>query len=940
MIPPHSFLFFLILHVFQTSQILIPVNESFLGVGIENVTCAVDAHQWHISSQPEMPVVSQLHDATLSCSSSFDFFRYSGNLYFGVNANRSSIVFVNNDYWGAPPPTFTSQNALLLYSSDATAKNTTTMQDGKQQSATDGPLEQNGNMDTHSALSEHKIRRENPIELKVCEVTVEIVDLHVVPPDPFLDLVSSTLVEFLNPHFEKVICSYIFPYLGDFLEGAEFLVPLIPPTEKITGAIPLHNSSLFRSLVRLVHALPHPVPGATLRARFIDDTSLRISCTFEKGLQATYHSGDEKHWTVLRILFSAFMKRLPPFISELFSAENKSTVESWTTMFSSSNLSIILPSMRFLWAPETFLDLLFHTSLPPHSLLSMDINMKGFYWDENTYACRFSQNSGITISNIRIEGAGELGGTFTNVIFPIVTNQINEILDRILQSFPSVKLPLPSDPRKEEEEEEDSSSPDDSLYVSIPVKKPLVQQVPSVGILAGYVIISFIVCIAVVLRGLWMQVNHMLLSCYTLEPISRIRVVVEDSILSLGVCLCLGCFVWSNCTTAATVVLGEDLVVYRFSLRSTVVDLWAAGLNPLAFAVALFSGIYPYVKLIAVLYFTAWRCTPKASVLHALDCLGKLSLLDTFVMLIMVTGLTIHDVVDVVVFPPFYLFLVGTLGSIAMGSYATQCWRRNTILNARPPNTYPEGENDTVEQDEEKEEVQQEKEEKVCFTFRKLSSIDPSDLAPEANESENSVGSSEEGSPEAVSVSASMFRGLGECHLKHGVLMCVASLPVWCFPLVSYQVGGVGPLLTHERKTFNLYQLSASVDPVCLVVTLLTVLVAPCVYVISSSRTSWLASWCAADALVLACVAGLLQLNRFVEFVIGEDLAGVYTAHATLHLSLLPLFLASVYIWWLVVGSLFPWNRLGNPLVALQNRITQYEERSANAEETIDLLSP
>lgn len=929
MLPPHSFIFFLILNVFYTSQIVIPVNESFLGVGIGNITCGTELHQWHISSQPEMPAVSQLHDGRLSCSSPFDFFSYSGSLHFTVNVNRSSAVLVNNDYWNVPPPSLRSKNTVPFVQSSSRESNSKR----KLQKRSDRLQDK----DSEGNSSANEVPKENPIKLKVCNMRVELLDLHVYPPDPFLSLLSVAIMDFLNPHFEQGICSYLLPFLEDYFVGEDALLPLLPPPEKNTHAVPLRHSSLFRSLVHLLHALPSPVPGATLRASFIGDTSLRISCVFEKGLEVTYHSGDEKNWTVFHILVSAVMKHIPSFLSRFFSGEDVPPMESWSSPFSSSsftsNFSVFLPSMSFLWAPDTLLNLVFHTSLPPHSRVSMDINLKDLYWDEDTYTCRLAQDAGIAISNWRIEGAGEFGGTFTNNLLPILTKQINLQLNRILHALPSFASSPTSSP---DEGNNEAPSEEESRYVLIPVKKPLVQQIPPITVLIGYTILSCVVCFVVVLRGLWLQRRNVFLSSSTLEPISSLRVVTEDLILCLGVCTCLGCFVWSNCTTAATVVLGEDLVVYRFSLRSTVTDLWAAGLNPLAFAVALFSGVYPYVKLMGVIYFTVWKCAPKASTLHALDCLGKLSLLDTFVMLIMVTGLTVHDVVDVRVFPPFYVFLAGTLGSIAVGSFATQCWRRNTTLHDTPSRRVCGGENPEIAPEEE---ANEERCTDPCCSALSLTSEETPNSSEVHKEERDDRLSREESFSASPVRHTIIFPCVRACHWKRGLLMCIVSFPAWCCPLVSYRVGGVGPLLTSGLKTFNLYQLSASVDPVCLMVTLFTVWIAPCLYVLAPGKLSWLASWCAADALVLACIAGLLQLNQFVEFIIGEDLIGVYTAHATLHLSLFPLLLAAVYVWWLVAKDLFHLKGVPNPWNRLQERIAAYGERSVDVEETTDLLS-
>jgi len=90
-------------------------------------------------------------------------------------------------------------------------------------------------------------------------------------------------------------------------------------------------------------------------------------------------------------------------------------------------------------------------------------------------------------------------------------------------------------------------------------------------------------------------------------------------------------------TDAKTIDVGS---VFDFGLGSTVVDMWNAGVYPLAVLILFFSGAWPYVKLLSML--TAWLAPPKLlsierreTVLTVLDVLGKWSLIDFFVMILM-----------------------------------------------------------------------------------------------------------------------------------------------------------------------------------------------------------------------------------------------------------------------------------------------------------------
>jgi len=173
----------------------------------------------------------------------------------------------------------------------------------------------------------------------------------------------------------------------------------------------------------------------------------------------------------------------------------------------------------------------------------------------------------------------------------------------------------------------------------------------------------------------------------------------------LLVCGTLCLFLSSNSSIGATVRIGltagDKTVgmmptttmihgVFDFTLFGTVMDMWNAGVYPLAILVGLFSGIVPYIKLLVMLY--AWFSPPRVlSKLHrgrmlkALDVAGKWALVDTFVLVIFMASfrmklhipqkdslMTSSDkvgIVDIVIDPKygFYSFLVATVLSLILG---------------------------------------------------------------------------------------------------------------------------------------------------------------------------------------------------------------------------------------------------------------------------------
>eukprot|EP00468_Gymnochlora_sp_CCMP2014_P004522 CAMPEP_0167759172 /NCGR_PEP_ID=MMETSP0110_2-20121227/10872_1 /TAXON_ID=629695 /ORGANISM="Gymnochlora sp., Strain CCMP2014" /LENGTH=1283 /DNA_ID=CAMNT_0007645521 /DNA_START=139 /DNA_END=3990 /DNA_ORIENTATION=- len=123
--------------------------------------------------------------------------------------------------------------------------------------------------------------------------------------------------------------------------------------------------------------------------------------------------------------------------------------------------------------------------------------------------------------------------------------------------------------------------------------------------------------------------------------------------------------------------------LFEFTLTNTIVDMWKAKVYPLSILVALFSGGWPYLKLglmmLCWLFPLSWL-NPKRreDLLIALDALGKWSLLDSYVLSLMLVAFRFNISnptseipveffeVDVYVEPGlgFYLFLLATILSL------------------------------------------------------------------------------------------------------------------------------------------------------------------------------------------------------------------------------------------------------------------------------------
>ena len=177
--------------------------------------------------------------------------------------------------------------------------------------------------------------------------------------------------------------------------------------------------------------------------------------------------------------------------------------------------------------------------------------------------------------------------------------------------------------------------------------------------------------------------NTALLFHPDISPFMRYGVVVVQ--------LCLLClFVVVNLQPGASVDLylkiAQDPIViedlFLFTLAGTIKDMLNAGVYFLAIVIILFSGCYPYCKVITQL--VCWclptsKLSPKRreSVLLFVGAIGKWSLVDTFVLFLMMIAFNMKialqdgelkaDVFIVTKFG-FYGFLFATMASLSMGS--------------------------------------------------------------------------------------------------------------------------------------------------------------------------------------------------------------------------------------------------------------------------------
>ncbi|ELR22307.1 uncharacterized protein ACA1_252520 [Acanthamoeba castellanii str. Neff] len=171
-------------------------------------------------------------------------------------------------------------------------------------------------------------------------------------------------------------------------------------------------------------------------------------------------------------------------------------------------------------------------------------------------------------------------------------------------------------------------------------------------------------------------------------------------------------FISSNTSVGASVYMyvtmgGEQTKLpslFDFSLGNSVVDMWHAEVYALSLLIAVFSGAWPYLKLVMLLL--CWIVPVnlltrknRERVLMSLDVLGKWSLIDAFVLTLMMVAvplphrasrLAAHAAgtarVDAYVEPHwgFYSFLLATMLSLASTHVVLACHRLESAPKPKP----------------------------------------------------------------------------------------------------------------------------------------------------------------------------------------------------------------------------------------------------------------
>ena len=171
----------------------------------------------------------------------------------------------------------------------------------------------------------------------------------------------------------------------------------------------------------------------------------------------------------------------------------------------------------------------------------------------------------------------------------------------------------------------------------------------------------------------------------------------------MAILLTIALFVSSNSATGASVFvvfnIGRRIQIpslFDFGLINSIHDMWVAGSWVISLLIAVFSGFWPYMKLILMLISFCLAGSilshkSREKILLILDATGKFSILDTYVMVMMLVAFHFHvqiptviqslsndgAIIDVFVYAAygFITLIIGTLISLVLSHIITHLHR-------------------------------------------------------------------------------------------------------------------------------------------------------------------------------------------------------------------------------------------------------------------------
>lgn len=342
----------------------------------------------------------------------------------------------------------------------------------------------------------------------------------------------------------------------------------------------------------------------------------------------------------------------------------------------------------------------------------------------------------------------------------------------------------------------------------------------------------------------------------------------------------MGLIFSSNMTMAVDVMLEIDIgtevftppAIFSYGLGNTIKDMWNAEVYALSILVAFFSGAWPYVKLFAMLL--CWVLPPgvltlwwREHVLEWLDILGKWSILDAYVMTLLMVAfhMTVNleePVVAIVTVKPrygFYSFVAATMGSLVIGHLGVLV-HHYVVGNKRAMDTAGLAWNNEPTMNHEF--IVPSRQSKIRFTLLGKSLVILFIMST------------------GLLVFAGCYMKTFEVHIRGlvGYLIDMKDNPITDYSLLD--VGAELPAASGVPDTLGARWIQASfyvfafIMPLCLQVSLLLLWVFP-LSLKWQQRLFFVAevfnAWSAIDVFCVSIVAVLLEIQDFAAFIVGDS---------------------------------------------------------------------
>ncbi|CCD15405.1 unnamed protein product, partial [Trypanosoma congolense IL3000] len=467
--------------------------------------------------------------------------------------------------------------------------------------------------------------------LERCNLNVKVNKIGTAPKVTLFEVMKPVIKKFIEEQAEKLLCYGQLPTLGEkFVKST--VRPEKPSPANDDCAMALNSSAVLRGVSNAVNNIPL-VRGAKLTAQIPANTTFRFNATLVDGMVVNVYDDGE---------LSPAVRSLLTMIKDALKALSyDSFLGNVTQMLSAFNMTTAMANV-----PDAF-------------SIYVDMSLRGLWCDEpQGLHCTIPCSDAVSLQNLRTVGLGDWDKVINNNADELVLPRVVDFLNSALAS--------------------NCSSAEDRQ--PLPLLTPVeTRDVPPMEAWIPATVLSIIIFVC----GITWSVrchrrNPALLTDGS--PISLRRALLEDGALLTVSLVAAVLLLWSNTTTAATLVFGGEVDLLSFCLKETTSTLSHAGLGFFAVIVFFFSGVYPYIKLFCILLCTLILQKPRHVVMQIVDHSNKFSFIDTFAMVAMAGGLDIHGVADVRVRIGFYLFLLATVLTIIAGNYAIYAWRHNTSV--------------------------------------------------------------------------------------------------------------------------------------------------------------------------------------------------------------------------------------------------------------------